>query len=159
MLLKFRVFVIGFIVYNTKHKICNPTIKFDVRNKAMPDIVLLGINHETATVDLRECLAFSEEETADGLVSLHKNQFIKEALIFSTCNRVEVLCVTENLAKGADAAKEFVSEFKKVPVTKFEHKLYVYEGDEAVRHIFRVASSLDSMMVGEPQILGQIKEA
>ncbi len=125
----------------------------------MPEIVLLGINHETATVDLRECLAFSEEETADALVSLHNNQFIKEALIFSTCNRVEVLFVTKNRTKGADAAKEFISEFKKVPVTQFEDALYVYEGDEAVRHIFRVASSLDSMMVGEPQILGQIKEA
>jgi glutamyl-tRNA reductase len=125
----------------------------------MPDIVLLGINHETASVELRECLAFSGEETTDALVSLHNNQFIKEALIFSTCNRVEVLFVTENRTKGADAAKEFISEFKKVPVTQFEDALYVYKGDEAVRHIFRVASSLDSMMVGEPQILGQIKEA
>jgi glutamyl-tRNA reductase len=125
----------------------------------MPDIVLLGINHETASVELRECLAFSEEETADALVLLHDNPFIKEALIFSTCNRVEVLFVTENREKGTDTAKRFISKFKKVPVTKFEDALYVYEGDEAVRHIFRVASSLDSMMVGEPQILGQIKEA
>ncbi len=132
---------------------------FDVRNKVMPDIVLLGINHETASVDLRECLAFSEEETADALESLHNNPLIKEVLIFSTCNRVEVLFLTENRTKGADAAKEFISKFKKVPITQFEDALYVYEGDEAVRHIFRVASSLDSMMVGEPQILGQVKEA
>ncbi len=125
----------------------------------MPDIVLLGINHQTASVELRECLAFSGEETDDALVLLRKNQFIKEALIFSTCNRVEILIVTENRTKGADAAKEFLSEFKKVPASQFEDALYVYEGDEAVRHIFRVASSLDSMMVGEPQILGQIKEA
>ena len=125
----------------------------------MPEIVLLGINHETASVELRECLAFSEEETADALVLLHKNQFIKEALIFSTCNRVEVLIVTEDRTKGTDAAKEFLSEFKKIPASQFEDALYVYKGDEAVQHIFRVASSLDSMMVGEPQILGQIKEA
>ncbi|MDY6790046.1 MAG: glutamyl-tRNA reductase [Thermodesulfobacteriota bacterium] len=125
----------------------------------MADIILLGINHQTASVDLRECLAFSAEETAEGLVSLHNNPFIKEALIFSTCNRVEVLFVTENRTKGTDAAKEFIAEFKKVPVSQFEDALYVHEGDEAVRHIFRVASSLDSMMVGEPQILGQVKEA
>ncbi|MBT8358387.1 MAG: glutamyl-tRNA reductase [Desulfobacterales bacterium] len=125
----------------------------------MPDIVLLGINHETASVELRECLAFSEDETADALVLLHKNQFIKEALIFSTCNRVEVLIVTEDRSKGADAAKAFLEEYKKVPAAQFEDALYVYKGDEAVRHIFRVASSLDSMVVGEPQILGQIKEA
>jgi len=125
----------------------------------MPEIVLLGINHETASVDLRECLAFSEDEAADALVLLRKNKYIKEALIFSTCNRVEVLIVTEDRTKGTDAATKFLSEFKKVPATQFEDALYVYNGDEAVRHIFRVASSLDSMMVGEPQILGQIKEA
>ena len=125
----------------------------------MPEIVLLGINHETASVDLRECLAFSEDEAADALVLLRKNKYIKEALIFSTCNRVEVLIVTEDRTKGTDAATKFLSEFKKVPATQFEDALYVYNGDEAVRHIFRVASSLDSMMVGEHQILGQIKEA
>jgi len=125
----------------------------------MPEIVLLGINHETASVELRECLAFSEDEAADALVLLRKNQYIKEALIFSTCNRVEVLIVTEDRTKGTDSARKFLSEFKKVPAVQFEDALYVYEGDEAVRHIFRVASSLDSMMVGEPQILGQIKEA
>jgi glutamyl-tRNA reductase len=125
----------------------------------MPDIVLLGINHETASVELRECLAFSEDETADALVLLSKNQFIKEALIFSTCNRVEMLIVTEDRIRGTDAAKEFLAEYKKVPAVQFEDALYVYQGDEAVRHIFRVASSLDSMVIGEPQILGQIKEA
>jgi len=125
----------------------------------MPEIVLLGINHETASVELRECLAFSEDEAADALVLLRKKQYIKEALIFSTCNRVEVLIVTEDRTNGTDSARKFLSEFKKVPATQFEDALYVYEGDEAVRHIFRVASSLDSMMVGEPQILGQIKEA
>lgn len=125
----------------------------------MPEIVLLGINHETASVELRECLAFSEDEAADALVLLRKNQYIKEALIYSTCNRVEVLIVTEDRTKGTVAARKFLSEFKKVPAIQFEDALYVYEGDEAVRHIFRVASSLDSMMVGEPQILGQIKEA
>ena len=65
----------------------------------MPDIVLLGINHQTASVELRECLAFSGEETDDALVLLHTNQFIKEALIFSTCNRVEILIVNDMLYK------------------------------------------------------------
>ena len=84
---------------------------------------------------------------------------IEEVLVLSTCNRVEVLMTTENNTSAVDAVKMFISDFKKITVGDFENSLYVYEGDEAVRHIFRVACSLDSMMVGEPQILGQLKEA
>ncbi|MDX1709238.1 MAG: glutamyl-tRNA reductase, partial [Desulfobacterales bacterium] len=125
----------------------------------MLDIVLLGINHKTASVEVRECIAFAEEETKSALHSLLGKSFIKEALLFSTCNRVEILLVTDNKIRAVDEPKGFIAEFNKIPLEKFEDALYIHEGDDAVRHVFRVASSLDSMVVGEPQILGQVKEA
>ena len=128
-------------------------------NAAMTDILLLGLSHKTAPIELRECIAFSTDETADALERLQKNPDVSETMLFSTCNRVEILFVTKNETSAVEAVKKFIAEFKQVPVTTFEESFYIHAGDEAVRHVFRVASSLDSMMVGEPQILGQIKEA
>lgn len=125
----------------------------------MNEILLIGINHKTAPVELRECIAFTEDEAATALRDLSRNPHIREALLFSTCNRVEVLVVTANKAGAIDATKDYIAEANKIPRREFEDSLYIYEGDEAVRHIFRVASSLDSMVVGEPQILGQVKKA
>ncbi|UCE51680.1 MAG: glutamyl-tRNA reductase [Desulfobacterales bacterium] len=125
----------------------------------MPDIVLLGINHKTAPVEIRECIAFSQDESALALQTLHRMPFIDEVILFSTCNRVEVLFVTQNTSAAIAETKKFIADFNKIPVEKFENALYVHVDDEAVRHVFRVASSLDSMLVGEPQILGQIKDA
>ncbi len=125
----------------------------------MLDIVLLGLNHKTAPVELRESLAFSKDETVAALKIIQKDPLVREVILFSTCNRVEILMVVENMSNAVEAVKLHISEFKNVPVSQFEKVLYIYNGEEAVRHIFRVASSLDSMMVGEPQILGQIKEA
>ena len=125
----------------------------------MQDIVLIGINHKTAPVEVRECIAFTEDESATALQALSGIPSIREALLFSTCNRVEVLVVTTNKAEAIDATKDYIAEANKIPRAEFENSLYIHEGDEAVRHIFRVASSLDSMVVGEPQILGQVKDA
>ena len=125
----------------------------------MQDILLIGINHKTAPVELRECIAFTQDESGNALRELSLNSHIREVLLFSTCNRVEVLVVAANKAKAIDATKDYIAEANKIPREEFEDSLYLYEGDEAVRHIFRVASSLDSMVVGEPQILGQVKEA
>jgi glutamyl-tRNA reductase len=128
-------------------------------NQAMLDIVLIGINHKTAPVEVRECIAFSEDESKSALHALLRKPYIKEALLFSTCNRVEVLLVADNISRAIEETKAFISEFNKIPLAQFEDALYIHEGSEAVRHIFRVASSLDSMVVGEPQILGQVKAA
>jgi glutamyl-tRNA reductase len=125
----------------------------------MLDIVLMGLNHKTAPVELRECIAFSGEDTKTAIQSLHRQPHIKEVILFSTCNRVELLFVTDNKSRTISSTKGFIADFNKIPVEEFNDALYVYEGDEAVRHVFRVASSLDSMMIGEPQILGQIKQA
>ncbi len=125
----------------------------------MPEIVLLGINHKTAPVELRECIAFSDDESINALQTLRRQQNIKEVLLFSTCNRVELLFVTDDKARTIPSTKEFIADFNKIPLEDFEDALYIHEGDEAVRHVFRVAASLDSMVLGEPQILGQIKAA
>jgi glutamyl-tRNA reductase len=125
----------------------------------MNEIILLGINHNTAPVALRECMTFSPQDTDSALESLIGHALINEVMLISTCNRVEILLVADNPEAAIAHAKDFISQFNKIPVTDFENNLYVHVGDAAVRHVFRVAASLDSMMVGEPQILGQIKQA
>jgi glutamyl-tRNA reductase len=125
----------------------------------MLDIVLLGLNHKTAPVALRECLAISKDETSVALKAFRELPSIREVMLFSTCNRVEVLMIVQDKTNAVGAVKDFLSELKHLPVSEFEKSLYIYDGDDAVRHVFRVAASLDSMVVGEPQILGQIKEA
>lgn len=125
----------------------------------MRDIVLLGLNHKTAPVDVRECIAFTAEETDRALVMLRDNPTIGESVLFSTCNRIELLMAVDERDAAVRIAKAFIAEFKKVPLSQFENALYQYVGDEAVRHTMQVAASLDSMVVGEPQILGQMKEA
>jgi glutamyl-tRNA reductase len=125
----------------------------------MHDIVLLGINHKTAPVELRECIAFAADESQEALQTLQRQPHIREVLLVSTCNRVELLFTTDNKSESISMTKAFIADFNKIPLEQFEKALYIHEGDAAVRHVFRVASSLDSMMIGEPQILGQIKEA
>ena len=125
----------------------------------MLDIVLIGINHKTAPIELRECLAFSEEDTLNTFAVFKNNPVIKELMLFSTCNRVELLMTTPNPDEAIQTAKQYLSDSKQMPLKQFENSLYIHQGDDAIRHIFRVASSLDSLIVGEPQILGQIKDA
>jgi glutamyl-tRNA reductase len=125
----------------------------------MRDIILIGINHKTAPIELRECIAFSKEESSKAIDALRRIDGIHETLLYSTCNRVELLMVTDDRNQAVDAAKRFLSDFNKIALAEFEDSLYVHANDDAVRHLFRVAASLDSMVVGEPQILGQIKEA
>jgi glutamyl-tRNA reductase len=123
------------------------------------DIVLLGLNHKTAEVALRECLGFSDVEADTALRHFQALPVIREVFLLSTCNRVEILMATPDAPAAVAAAKNYLSESKQLAVADFESALYVHQGDAAVRHIFRVAASLDSMVIGEPQILGQIKAA
>ena len=124
----------------------------------MSNIFLIGANHKTAPVELREKLSFTQEETLGALEYLKNAPQIKEGLVFSTCNRMEILYIPE-AGDQVEQMIEFISDHKKIGIPEFRSALYIHEGDEAIRHIFQVSSSLDSMMVGEPQILGQIKKA
>ncbi len=125
----------------------------------MDQIILIGLNHKSASVDVRECLAFTEEDTRAALAQLRGEGIIDEALLLSTCNRVELLMAAQESEAAISQGKRFLANFKQVSLADFEKALYLHRGDEAVRHLFRVAASLDSMVVGEPQILGQIKSA
>ena len=125
----------------------------------MFDIVLTGLNHTTAPISLREKLAFTKEESAEAIECLKNDPAVDEVMLFSTCNRVEVLMTAKNGVEALNTAKQYISKAKDTPLTDFEPHLYTYHGHKAVRHMFRVASGLDSMVMGEPQILGQIKEA
>jgi len=125
----------------------------------MDSIVLIGLNHNTAPVELRECIAFTEDDARAALARLGDVPVIEEAMLWSTCNRVEVLLVSKQPDEAARETKQFLARFNDLPIERFEESLYVLQGDDAVRHVFRVASSLDSMVLGEPQILGQIKTA
>ncbi|MBS3756822.1 MAG: glutamyl-tRNA reductase [Desulfobacterales bacterium] len=125
----------------------------------LPEIAVVGINHNSAPVDLRECLAFSDQEGRDTLLALKAYPEIREIMVISTCNRVEVLFTAYDPEKAIRFIKSYIAETKSVPEFRFEEALYTYRGDEAVRHLFRVAASLDSMVMGEPQILGQVKSA
>lgn len=118
-------------------------------------IVLLGINHHTAPVEVREQLAFSEVELPTALQAMIERQTAQECMIVSTCNRVEVIAETTN----ANQLRDFVYELKRLPINCFNNHLVQLSDAEAIKHTFRVASSLDSMIVGEPQILGQVKDA
>jgi glutamyl-tRNA reductase len=124
-------------------------------------IVLVGINHKSAPVEVRERLSFTEEACAIGLRSLVDGTVVREGLIVSTCNRVEVLAETasERLSDTLERLNQFLSRADSLPRSFFETHLYQHTDDKAIRHLFRVASSLDSMVVGEPQVLGQVRRA
>ena len=125
----------------------------------MQHIILIGLSHKTAPVELRECIALTSEETVDTLADFRSHPDVRESIVFSTCNRVEILMASQNSENAIQTAKTFLAHSKQIPVEQFEDALYIHHDEAAIRHIFRVASSLDSMMVGEPQILGQIKDA
>ncbi|HWP46674.1 MAG TPA: glutamyl-tRNA reductase [Candidatus Limnocylindrales bacterium] len=123
------------------------------------NIIVVGLNHRTAPVEIREKLAFFDKELEKPLTQLHQAKGILENFIISTCNRVEIYSVVSSTEEGIRTVKEFLATYQQVERSVLEKYLYVYEGDQAVAHIFRVASSLDSMILGEPQILGQMKAA
>jgi glutamyl-tRNA reductase len=121
-------------------------------------LVLLGINHNTAPIDVRERLAIPTSRLAHATRTLLHQPGIREGLILSTCNRVELLTLQDDADTPPDLPR-FLHEYFSVPPTSLQPHLYEFHEREAVRHLFRVASSLDSMVVGEPQILGQVKES
>jgi glutamyl-tRNA reductase len=126
------------------------------------NLVLLGINHNTAPIEVRERLAIPANRLADATRTLLHQPGIREGLILSTCNRVEIVTLQDETPATPDNKANllhFLHEYFAVPPHDIQPHLYEFREREAVRHLFRVASSLDSMVVGEPQILGQVKES
>lgn len=123
------------------------------------NVVVIGLNHNTASIEIREKLAFDGPKLEKAAGILKNSPEIKEHIILSTCNRVELYAAVKEIASGTEGIKKFIADFHSIPREALDKALYVRSGRNAIKHIFRVASSLDSMVVGEPQILGQLKDA
>jgi glutamyl-tRNA reductase len=124
------------------------------------EVALIGCNHLTAPVELRERVAFTPEQALQAATELCQSGVIEEAVVVSTCNRSELYGVAEESAESLpDALISYFSEFHKLSPPELTGRIYQRAGRQAVRHLFRVASGLDSMMLGEAEILGQVREA
>jgi len=121
-------------------------------------ITLVGANHRSAPVELREKLAFTDEDCVERLKTLTGKGTISEALILSTCNRVEIIAVTPD-DDGVEPILDLLSSSSLVAKAELRKHIYNYTDEHAVKHLYRVAASLDSMVIGEPQILGQLRRA
>jgi glutamyl-tRNA reductase len=123
------------------------------------NFLLVGMNHRTAPVEVRERMNIDESRLGLAVSDLVHRSGISEGMILSTCNRVELVISAQEQVDAQPAVREFLTEFHHCDLHPYEKFFYWYRQQDAVHHLFRVASSLDSMLVGEPQILGQIKRA
>ena len=123
------------------------------------NLILVGVNHKTTPVEIREKLAFTKGKIEESVDRLFNFPDIIEHTILSTCNRVEIYARANCQDSAIKAIKQFICDFHEVSPVELEDHFYSYRNEEAVEHLFRVSSSLDSMILGEAQILGQVKDA
>ncbi len=123
------------------------------------NLVLVGMNHRTAPVEVRERMNFREAALAEAVSELVRRDGVLEALIVSTCNRVELAVSLRDATAAEPLLRQFLADYHHCDINAYEPYFYWHRQEEVIRHLFRVASSLDSMIVGEPQILGQVKQA
>jgi glutamyl-tRNA reductase len=123
-------------------------------------VALIGCNHRTAPVELRERIAFSAQQALEAAGELRRQGILEEAVVVSTCNRSELYGVPgENAATTTEAMEDFLAGFHRMPRKVLDGKTFRYVGTDAVRHLFQVAAGLDSMLLGEAEILGQLRTA
>lgn len=128
--------------------------------RSRAEVALIGCSHRTAPVELRERVVFTPEQAVRAASELRESGVIEEAVVVSTCNRSELYGVSSNSGDSTPAALiSYLSEFHSIPAHELNGRLYQHIGPAAVRHLFRVASGLDSMLLGEAEILGQVREA
>lgn len=124
------------------------------------EVALIGCSHRTAPVELRERVVFTPEQAVKAAGELRESGVIEEAVVVSTCNRSELYGVSSESGDSTPAAMvSYLSEFHRIPAHELNGRIYSHIGQGAVRHLFRVASGLDSMLLGEAEILGQVREA
>lgn len=123
------------------------------------NLILVGISHRSAPVDVRERMNIHESRLQSALTDLVARDGIREALILSTCNRVDLAAAGEEGSEAEPMLRGFLADYHRYDPTVYDQHLYWYRDADVIRHLFRVACSLDSMIVGEPQILGQFKQA
>ena len=122
-------------------------------------LFLLGVSHRTAPVDVRERLDFSSRDLGAAVEALASRPSARESVVLSTCNRSEIYLASDNVPDARTDVVSFLSEYHQVPADRFVPHVFEREDGDVVRHLFRVAAGLDSLVVGEPQILGQVKDA
>ena len=122
-------------------------------------IIVVGLNYRTAPVEIRERLTFNEANIGDAMQTLRSKKSILENVILSTCNRTEIYAVVDQLHTGRYYIKEFLSEWFQLQQEEFSPYLFIYEQDGAVEHLFKVTCGLNSMVLGETQILGQVRSS
>ncbi|OGW82506.1 MAG: glutamyl-tRNA reductase [Omnitrophica bacterium RIFCSPHIGHO2_02_FULL_51_18] len=123
------------------------------------EITVLGLNHKTAPLEIRERLSIPKHKAADILKRLEAERIFDERVLLSTCNRTELYGVGRNNQESVVRAKKFLSDYSNIDLADFENNLYVFKQPDSVEHLFSVASGLDSMVLGETEILGQVKDA
>jgi glutamyl-tRNA reductase len=122
-------------------------------------VVVVGLNHKTAPISLLDRLSITESELSKALHQLETYEHVEEAVVLSTCNRIEAYAAVTKFHGGAQDLRNFFAEFCHVAPEDFTDHLYTYHDEGAVRHLFRVASGIDSMVLGESEILGQVRRA
>src|SRR5207249_6642765 len=126
---------------------------------SLVSVLVAGLNYKSTPLDLLERFSFDAAQLPKALLAARASEHVREAVILSTCNRTEVYAVVDGFHSGVGALRQFLSEFHDVAPEDFSDRLYGLYEDEAVTHLFAVASGIDSMVVGEPQILPQVRRA
>ncbi|MCV9950888.1 glutamyl-tRNA reductase [Paenibacillus sp. BT-177] len=122
-------------------------------------IVVVGLNYRTAPVEVRERFTFAEQDLPEALEQLKLTKSVLEGVVVATCNRTEIYVVVDRLHMCGYFIRSFMEQWFGIPRDQFTQHLYIYEDEQAIRHLFRVTCGLDSMVIGETQILGQVKNA
>src|SRR4051812_4691483 len=122
-------------------------------------LFLLGVSHRTAPVELRERLDFSSRDVGAAVEALCARTAAAETVVLSTCNRSEMYVVSDDVARAKSDLVRFLSDYHAIPADQFLPHLFAREDGQVAHHLFRVAAGLDSLVVGEPQVLGQVKDA
>lgn len=120
--------------------------------------LVVGLNYKTAPVEIREKLSFIESDIPNAMEALQNQKSILENVIISTCNRTEIYAVVDQLHTGRYYIKQFLANWFNIPMEQFEDHLFIREEDASLDHLFRVTAGIDSMVLGETQILGQVKK-
>lgn len=121
--------------------------------------LVVGLNYKTAPVEIREKLSFIEADLPNAMQALQKEKSILENVIVSTCNRTEIYAVVDQLHTGRYYIKQFLSKWFNIPFEEFEQHLFIHENEASIDHLFRVTAGIDSMVLGETQILGQVRKS
>lgn len=122
-------------------------------------LLVVSLNYQLAPVEIREKFSFQERELKQAMVALRDKQSILENVIISTCNRTEIYAVVDHVRRGEDYIKRFLATWFHLPIDEFASYLVMHQNSDAVRHLFRVTCGLDSLIVGETQILGQVRSS